>query len=153
MVLQSSSLLSTAIVIMDASIKNNITTSISHIHLVDHPLTKTVHYAAFITSTEAELFTVRCSIDQACNKENMSKIIIVTDSIHTVRKIFDNKSHPYQIHTMAILSKLNRFFAISQENSIEFWECPSYLNWKLHKAIDKDSKLFNPLLTYPCEIS
>ena len=86
-------------------------------------------------------------------KENVSKIIIVTNSIHIVRKIFNSKSHPYQIHTTAILSKLCHFFAISQENSIEFWECPSCLNQRLHKAIDKDSKLFNPLPIYPCKIS
>ena len=153
MVLQSSSLSSTAIVVMDASIKNNITTFILHIHLVDHPLIKTIHHAAFITSTEVELFMVRYSINQACNKKNMSKIIIVTNSIHTVRKFFDNKSHLYQIHTIAILSKLHHFFAISQENSIEFWECSSYLNQKLYKAVNKNSKLFNPLLTYPCKIS
>ena len=138
---------------MDASIKNDIATSISHIHFVDHSLTKMVHHAAFITSTEVELFTIRCGINQACNKENMSKIIIITDSIHAARKIFNSKSHPYQIHTMAILSRLHRFFAISQENSIKFWECSSHLNWRLYKAIDKNSKLFNPSSTYPCKIS
>ena len=83
----------------------------------------------------------------------MSKIIIVTNSIHAARKIFDSKSHPYQIHTTAILSELCCFFAISQKNSIKFWEYPSRLNWRLHKAIDKDSKLFNSLPTYPCKIS
>ena len=126
-VLQSSSSPSMAIIVTDASIKNNIATSILHIHLVDHSLTKTVHHTAFVTSTEAELFAIRCSINQACTKENMSKIIVVTDSIHAVKKIFDSKSHPYQIHTMAILSELHRFFNINQENSIEFWECPSHL--------------------------
>jgi len=106
MVLQSSSSPSMAIVITDASIKNNIATSISHIHLVNHPLTKTVHHAVFVTSTEAELFAIRCSINQACTKENVSKIIVVTNSIYAAKKIFDSKSHPYQIHTTAILSKL-----------------------------------------------
>ena len=153
MVLQSSSLPSIAIIVMDASIKNDIATSISHVHFINHPLTKMVHHAAFITSTEVELFTIRCGINQACNKENMSKIIIITDSIHAARKIFNSKSHPYQIHTIAILSRLHRFFAISQKNSIKFWECSSHLNWKLHKAIDKNSKLFNPSSTYPCKIS
>ena len=62
-VLQSSSSPFIAIVVMDASIKNNIAIFISHIHLVDHPLTKTVHHAAFITSTEVELFAIRCSIN------------------------------------------------------------------------------------------
>ena len=118
MVLQSSSSPSIAIIVTDASIKNNIATSILHVHLVNRPLTKTVHHAAFITSTEAELFTIKCSINQACNKENVSRVVVITDSIHAVKKIFDSKSHPYQIHTMAIFSKLHRFFNISQENSI-----------------------------------
>ena len=63
MVLQSSFSLSMAIVVTDANIKNDIATSILHIHLVDHSLTKTVHHAAFVTSTEAELFAIRCSIN------------------------------------------------------------------------------------------
>ena len=113
MVLQLSSSPYMAIIVTDASIKNDIATSISHVHLVDHPLTKTVHHAAFVTSTEAELFAIRCSISQACNKESMSKIIIITDSIYVVKKIFDSKSHSYQIHTTAILSELRCFFAIS----------------------------------------
>ena len=153
MVLQSSSSPSIAIVVIDVSIKNDIATSILHIHLIDHPLTKTVHHIVFITSTEVELFAIRCGINQACNKENVSKIIIVINSIHAAKKIFDNKSHPYQIHTMAILSELYHFFATSQENSIEFWEYPSHLNWRLHQAIDKDSKSFNPSPTFPCKIS
>ena len=77
MVLQSSSSPYMAIVVTDTSIKNNIATSILHVHLVDHPLTKMVHHTAFITSTEVELFVIRCGINQACNKKNMSKIIIV----------------------------------------------------------------------------
>ena len=128
MVLQSSSSPSMAIIVTDASIKNNIATSILHIYLVDHPLIKTVHHTSFVTSTEAELFVIRCSINQACNKENVFKIIIITNSIHAARKIFNNKSHPYQIHTTAILSKLHCFFTTSQENSIEFWKCLSHLD-------------------------
>ena len=95
MVLQFSSSPSMAIVVTDASIKNNIATSISHVHLVNQSLTKTVHYTAFVTSTEAELFTIRCSINQASNKENISRVVIVTDFIHVAKKIFDSKLYPY----------------------------------------------------------
>jgi len=153
MVLRISSSPSTALVITDASIKNDIATSISHIHLANHPLIKTVHHAAFITSMEAELFAIRCGINQACIKEEVSKIIVVTDSIHAAKKIFDSKSHPYQSHTTAILSELYRFFKTNQENSIEFWECPSHLKWRFHNDVDKDSKLFNPTPSFPCKIS
>ena len=127
MVLQISSSPSTALVITNASIKNNITTSISHIHSANHPLIKTVHHAMFITSMEAELFTIRYGINQAYIKERVSKIIMVTDSIHAAEKIFNSKLHLYQSHTMAILSELHCFFETNQENSIEFWKCPSHL--------------------------
>jgi len=120
MTLQLSSSPHTAIIATDASIKNDIAISISHVHICDHPLTKTVHHTAFITSIEAELFAIKCSINQACSKENVSKIIIITDYIHMAKKIFDSKSHPYQLHMTAILSELRRFFAVNQENSIKF---------------------------------
>jgi len=112
-----------------------------------------VHHAVFITSTEAELFAIRYGINQACIKENMFKIIVVTNSIHAVKKIFNSKSHPFQSHTMAILSMLRYFFNKNHENSIEFWEYPSHLKWKFHKDVDKDSKSFNPIPSYPCKIS
>ena len=111
MVLKLSSFLFTAIIVTDASIKNNIATSISHVHLANHPLTKTVHHTAFVTSTEAELFMIRCGINQTCIKENVSKIIVITNSIHAAKKIFDTASHSYQSYAVAILSKLHLFFA------------------------------------------
>ena len=120
LVLELSSSLSTAIVVMDTSIKNDIAPSISYIHLANHPMTKTVHHVMFITSTEAKLFAIRCGINQACNKENISKIIVITDFIYAAKKIFDATSHPYQIHTTAILQELCHFLDHNWVNSIEF---------------------------------
>ena len=54
---------------------------------------------------------------------------------------------------IAILQELCWFFAKDQNNSIEFWECPSCLNWRLHQAVDKDSKSFNPQPIFPSRIS
>ena len=153
MVLRCSSEPNTALVITDASIKNNIATSISHIHSANHPLIKTVHHASFITSMEVELFAIRCSINQACSINNVSKIVIVTNSIHVAKKIFDCGSHPYQIHSAAILSKLHTFFSSNESNSIEFWECPSKLRWRFHRDTDKDSKAFLVTPSYPTKIS
>jgi len=144
MTIQASTFPHTVIVVSDTSIKNNIATSISHIHIHDQPLVKIVHHVVFVTSTEVELFAIRCGINQACNKENISKVIIITDSIHMAKKIFDTKSHPYQIHTLVILNKLRQFFTRCQDNHIEFWECPSRLRWNFHKFVDKDSKSFKP---------
>jgi len=153
MVLQVSSSPHTALVVTNASIKNDIAISISHIHLANSSLTKTVHHASFVTSTEAELFAIRCDINQVCSKDYVSKIIVVTDSIHAAKKIFDSDSHPYHLHSIAILRELQEFFNSNLDNSIEFWECPSYLKWRFHHDIDKDSKSFHPTPSYPCKIS
>jgi len=148
-----SSLPHTALVITDASIKNDIATSISHVHSANRSLTKTVHHALFMTSTEAELFAIGCGINQACSIDNISKIIVVTDSIHAAKKIFDSESHPFQLHTTVIVHELWEFFNSNCINSIEFWECPSRLKWRLHHDVDKDSKSFHLTPTYPCKIS
>ena len=95
MVLHCSSEPNTALVITDASIKNNIATSILYIHSANRPLIKTVHHASFVTSMEAELFAIRCGINQSCSINNVSKIVIVTNSIHVAKKIFNCGSHPY----------------------------------------------------------
>jgi len=153
MVLRLSSDSQAALIVTDASIKNDIATSISHIHSHNQPLVKTVHHASFVTTTEAELFAIRCGINQASAIPNVSKIVVVTNSMHTARRIFSNESHPYQIHTTAILSKLRNFFSTNESNSIEFWECPSKLRWRLHSFVDKDSKSFSILPSYPTKVS
>ena len=152
MVLEASSSNSTTIIISDASIKNDIATSISHVYIANQPLIKILHHTVLVTTTKAELFVIRCGINQACSKDNISKIIVVTDSIHVAKKIFNTMLYPYQGQAMAILNNLCQFFTRNQSNSIEFWECPSWLNWNLHKAVDRDSKLFNPLPTFPSKI-
>ena len=83
----------------------------------------------------------------------MSKIIVVTDSIHAAKKILDSGSHPHQIHSAAILSELCTFFSSNKSNTIEFWECPSKLRWRLHSDVDKDSRSFSSLPSYPTKIS
>ena len=153
MVLCNASLPNTALVITDASIKNDIAMFISHIHSANRPLIKTVHYTSFVTSLEAELFTIRCGINQACSLANVSKIIIVTDFIHVARKIFSSDSHPFQTHATAILKELQKFFISSDANSIKFWECPSKLKWRFHHNTNKDSKSFTVTPSYPCKIS
>jgi len=125
--LESSSSPMVALVASDASIKNNVVTSIAHIHMVDKPLTKTIHHAVNVTSTEAELFAIRCGINQSIHFNNISKIIVIADSIHVAQRIFDSSSHPFQTMSAAILLDLHDFFNGSNDNSIEFWEWPSCL--------------------------
>ena len=62
-VLESSTFSFTTIIASDASIKNNIATSISHTHTHNRPITKIIHHIIHITSTEAELFAIRYGIN------------------------------------------------------------------------------------------
>ena len=153
MVLKSSSSPSIAIIASDASIKNNVATSISYTHMYNRLITKTIYHVVHITSTEAELFIIRCGINQALNFDNVSKIIVITDSIHTARKIFEPFVHPYQVQLAAILSNLRSFFEHHENNSIKFWECLSCLKWHLHNEVNKETKTFNLTPLYLCKMS
>ena len=141
--IESSNSLSNALVVTDASVKNNVALSIVYIHVHNRPVIKTLHHVVNITSTEAEFFTIRCSINQAAHLQNISKIIVVTDSIHTAKKIFDPSSNMLQKQAALILNNLRKFFNHHHENTIKFWECPSKINWKLHKIVDIEMKSFN----------
>jgi len=114
-----------ALVISDAGIKNNVATSTAHIHICDKPIIKMIHHAVNITSTEAKLFAIRCSINQAVNLPGISKIVIITDLIHTVKRIFDLSIYPFQTHSASISKELRKFFLTNNNSSITFWECPS----------------------------
>ena len=151
--IESSSIPSHALVIMDISVKNNIATSISYTYIHNKPITKTLYYMVNITSIKTKLFAIRCSINQATNSNDVSKIIIVTDSIHTAKKIFNITSHLFQSHAASIFNKLWTFFSRHQENVIKFWECPSHSNWSLHKAVDNETKSFIYILLFPCKLS
>ena len=75
----------TVIIISDISIKNNIATSISYVCSNNNILAKTIHYTVHITSTEAELFIIRCEINQMVQVPNITHIVIITDTIHSAR--------------------------------------------------------------------
>ena len=152
MVIKFLSIPSLTLVITDTSVKNNITTSISHIHICNKPISKMLYYMVYIMSTEAKLFTIRCGINQAMNHNNISKIIVITDLIYATKKIFDPSSHPYQVYSTTILYELYNFFLCNQDNFIEFWKCPSWCNWNLYKAVNKKTKMFDPILLFPCKI-
>ena len=96
LVIESSTSSSTALVITDASVKNNVVSSIAHIHVCNMPMVKVLHNAVNITSLEAEFFALKCGINHTTLSHEISKIIIVTDSIHVTRNIFDPSSHMLQ---------------------------------------------------------
>jgi len=84
----------TAVVISDTSIKNQVTISITYVHTHNSSVVKIIHHAVNVTSTEAELFAIRCGLSQAIQLTNI-KHIIITNVIHTTKKIFDSSIHPY----------------------------------------------------------
>jgi len=102
------------IVILDASIKNNVATLISHIYVYDSSVIKTNHHAVNIMSTEAELFVIRYHLP------NINQIVVIMDSIHVAKRIFDLSLYPYQLHSSAISCELRDFFERDNNNSIEF---------------------------------
>ena len=124
-ILQASADLKSAIIVSNTSVKNQVATSIVYIHVHDRPIIKTVHHAINVTFTKAKIFATRCGINQVTNLPNIEQIIIITDSIHTAKRIFDSLSHPFQIHMSLISSKLRKFFDKDRNNTIEFWDFPS----------------------------
>ena len=46
-----------------------------------------LHYTINVTNTEVEFFTIRCGINQVSHLQNISKIIVVTDSIYVCYKM------------------------------------------------------------------
>ena len=141
------------IVVSNASIRNYITTSITHIYSFSSPIKKTLHYTIDITSTEAELFAIRCRINQAVQIDDSSCIIVITGVLHVVQKIFDSSIHPYHLQSIAISKDLRSFFNKHPSNFIEFWDCLSNEEWPLHALVDKDMKKFNLTPLFPCKTS
>jgi len=138
----------TIIVVFNTSITNNIATSITHVHSFNNSIKKTLHHAIDITSIEAELFAIKCRINQAVQLPDSSHIIIITDAQHIVYKIFDSSIHPYKLQSIAISKDLRVFFNKHSDNSIEFWNCSSDKNWHLYTLVDKDTKKFNHIPLY-----
>jgi len=59
---------------------------------------------------EAELFIIRCGINQATNIQRILKIIVIIDLIHSAWKFFNSSYYPFQIHSTSILKELRKFF-------------------------------------------
>ena len=119
MTIQSSLSPHTAIVVSDASIKNNIATSVLHIHICDQPLVKMVHHTAFVTSTEAELFTIKCGISQACSKENISKIIVIKIFWDYCKKVNSDNNIKLWKMTFQVSDGKGRQFLNLVDNNLE----------------------------------
>ena len=63
LLIMSSTDLSYALIVTDTSIKNNMATSITYIHIHNKSVIKTLYHTVNVMITEAELFTIRCGIN------------------------------------------------------------------------------------------
>ena len=79
----------TAVVIADVSIKNNTVTAVSHTLSKYRDIIRIVHHVFNVMTTEAELFTMKSSINQVCQISDVKKVHVITNSIYTAKYIFD----------------------------------------------------------------
>ena len=128
-------------------------TSIAHVYMHNNPIIKTLYHAINITFTEAKLFTIRCSITQATQMENINCIVVITNSLHIAQRIFDSLVHPYQIQLSIISTEFRKFFEKGCHNSIEFWKYLSCKNWTLHSIVNKETKKFDLIPIFSCKSS
>jgi len=70
-----------AVVVSDMSIKNQVAMSIAHIYVHDNPVIKTLHPTINVTSTEAELFVIKYSLNQTIQLNNIKCIVVITGSM------------------------------------------------------------------------
>ena len=73
--------LNTIFIISNASVKKKVATSISHVQKDHNIIAKTIHHIMNITSTEVELFSIKCKINQAVQLPNVDQIIVIINAI------------------------------------------------------------------------
>ena len=79
-----------------------------------------LYYTINTTSIETELFTIRCGIDQVVQMQDILYIIVITNTIHIAKKIFDLSIHLHQQQLIVISKELRVFFSKHVDNTIEF---------------------------------
>ena len=89
------------------------------IFILTPTIKKTLHQAINVTTTETELFAIRCGISQAIQVSNISYIIVIINSIHTAQNKFDSTIYPFQLQLITISKNLRLFFNKYSDNFIE----------------------------------
>jgi len=81
--------------LLSVILTNSIAISIVYIYLLLNPIKKTIHHAVNIMSTEAELFAIRCGINQAIQIPNVIHIIVIINAIYAAHCIFNSLIYLY----------------------------------------------------------
>jgi len=108
------------LIIFDASIKNKVAMLVSYIHRGQDDIVKNIHNAMNVMFTEAELFAIRYGINCATQMQDIKLIIVITDTIHANKHIFNTTVCLYQLHSIAIFKHLRGFFNKNSNKSIFF---------------------------------
>ena len=115
-------------------------TSISHIYRGQGIIAKSVHYTINVTSTKAEFFAIRYSINCTIYLHNVEFIVVITDTIPAAKWIFNTPMYLYQLHFITISKDLKGFFNKNPNDLIDFWGCLESVKWSPHILVDKESK-------------
>ena len=83
------------LIISDTSIKNNVATLVSYIYRDQEIIAKSVQDIMNITSIEAKLFTIRYGINHAIHLQDITCIIIITNTIPDTKHIFNISIYLY----------------------------------------------------------
>ena len=70
----------TILIIFNTSVLKNVTTSVLYIYR-GQDIIKTMYHVMNITSTKAELFAIRCSINCITQIQDIAHIIVITNAI------------------------------------------------------------------------
>ena len=84
---------------------------------------KTIYHAVNITFTKAKPFAIRCELNQAIQLTNIKYIIIIIDSMHTTKNIFDLSVHLYQIKLVAISKEITSILLIFGTILVKIIDC------------------------------
>ena len=86
------------------------------------------------TVLDAKLFAIRLDIAKATSMA-IEYIILITDSLGSVRQAVDLSVYPRQAHSLAVCSTLKLFFSQDYGYRIDFWDCSSKAEWFFHQLV------------------
>ena len=128
---------STLVVVTDASVippRNMQAISAMHFWRLGEQVLLSKVSAGRTTALDTELFTVRLGVAKAVSFD-IKHIILITDSLSATRRAVDPLVHSGQAHSLAIVCALRGFFTGQPDHSIDFWDCPSNVQWSLHHLV------------------
>ena len=96
-----------------------------------------------VNYTEAKLFAIRCRIDLVRKLYKALKVVIITNTIPAIKKIFDTLAYLYQLHLIIISKNLREFFNKNPNNLISFQNYSNSIRQSSYAIVDKKLKYIN----------